>query len=115
METAARGVAKPQNVGLERAADVFADFVPAVGEPERDGGQVAEHILTQREVRGVRYVIAFRTVRVRQVVLSFVVNVVERNGLLFPFVLDDARLAQHVHRRAAHLVDEVIRLDRKLL
>jgi hypothetical protein len=77
--------------------------------------RVAEHVLFHRDTRGIGAVIALDAPRVRRGIGRLVVHELQGRALLDALVADLARLAQHVDRCAAHMIDEVVHLGGDVL
>ena len=107
-------MAEPRDLRNERGSVILADRIPRARPAQGQGGQVAEHVLTQREMSGVRDVIAFGAVDEGCGVSGLVMQVLDGPALLFALVLDDAGVAQDIDRCAAHLVDEIVGFHRKV-
>ena len=93
---ARQGVADPRDIRVVGGAVVLANRVVRVRKSQRDRGQIAEHVLAQRNTRGVRDVVALHARGIRGRVSGLVVQVFDRAALLLAFILDLAGLAQDI-------------------
>ena len=108
-------MSQPDDDRREGRAVVLADRVVGVRVAQRERRQIAEHVLLQGKARGVRFVVPLDAVDERGGIGGLVVHELCGAGFLLALVLYLARLAEHVDRCAAHLVDEVVRLEREIL